>query len=203
MTVQNKNKKKRKVSLNTLGIILLIVLAAANFYVLQAKNSSKSQIDYLITNTNMVLQQTARLEQPPDDLKSRLEAVKDEFAAIQADFPNTVDRNEVIDYILEVAGECGVQILPLISDGWTEQALGQSYNVLTVSATAEGNLGDVKKFMTNLQNGKYSTLTIPQCVVARGSAPGIPADSDAIYVSVNMRIGIYTLATALEEDVVS
>jgi len=202
MTVQNKNKKKRKVSLNTLGIVLLIIIAAVDFYIWQANKASEIQIENLQYNIPLVQEQTGRIEAPADDLESRLEAVEEELNSVQADFRYAVDRNQVIDYLLKVAGECSVQILPLVSGGWASQDMGQSYDVLTIGLSADGKLEDVKTFMTRIQNGKYPTLAIPDCTFIRYGT-GMPAAGDEIYVSVSMRIGIYTLAAAPEQDSVS
>ncbi len=200
---QNKKTRQRKITLNAVGLIVLVVLAAANFYVWRANTAGEAQIAELNSKIGATRQQIDQIAEPADDLAARLEEVKAELAATRLDFPSTVDRNEVIDYILDVAGACKVQILPLVSNGWMSQNIGQSYNVLIINATAEGSLKAVEAFLNSLQSGEYPTLTIPECTITRTSIEEISAGENRIYVNVNMRIGIYTCSTAPEEGSVS
>ena len=200
MVEQKKNKKKSKLTLNRLGLILIVVVAAANIYVWRTNAASEMKIAELTDNITMVQQQINTVPEPADDLESRLEAVTEELAATKEGFPATVDRNKVIEYLLKTADECGIQILPLSSEGWEIEDLGQSYNVLSLSAIAEGTLKNVKIFMTEIQNGQYPTLTIPDCSVGRSGVAEISAAEDEMRVTANLKIGIYTFTPEPEEE---
>lgn len=194
MIDQKKNKKKRKLTLNTVWLILLVAVAAANLYVWRIDTAGEEQIAGLTGNISALEQQIDEITLPADDLDAKLVALEAELALTQEGFPATVDRNEVTDYLLKTAEECGVQILPLVSEGWSEENIGQSYNVLSLSAIAEGSLTDVKKFITCLQNGRYKTLTIPDCTVERKDTKTISSNEDEMQVTVDIKIGIYTFS---------
>ena len=198
--MMEQNKKKKRLTLNTVGLILLVVMAAAYFYIWQAKTNASAQVIELSNNVTVVQLQAKMIKEPVGGLESKLETVKAALASAQVGFPATVDRNEVIDYILRVAGDSGIQILPLVSDGWATQNIGKEYRVLKLSATAEGRLKDVEKFMTALQEGEYPTLVISEFTVTRknAAAPGFPGDE--MQVTVGMKIGIYTTVQQVTED---
>jgi hypothetical protein len=194
------NKKKKKLTLNTVGLILLAVILVAYFYVWKSGVNVKAQVFELSNNVTIAELQTKTIAAPADDLETRLNQVKAELAATQTGFPASVDRNQVIDYLLDTAGDYGVDILPLMSDGWAVENTGQEYIVLKITAIAEGALKDIEKFMTGLQNGRYPTLVISQCTVERKDValPGFPGDE--MMVIVNMKIDVYTVASWLTED---
>jgi len=200
MIEQNKNKKKRKLKLNTIGLILLVVIVAANIYVWRNNTAGKIEAATLNGNITAVRQQITAVTEPASDLESQLETLQTKLAAAQTGFPGTVDRNEVIDYILDTAKQYQVQVLPLVSDGWGVENIGQAYNVLSITATAEGSLKDVKSLIAALQTGPYPTLTISDCVVDRVSLTTLEAPGDDLQVSVKMKIGIYTFTPAPEKD---
>ena len=197
---QKKNKKKRKLTWNKVGLILLVALLAANFYVWKAKTASETQLAALKGDIGSVEQQIKEMPEPADDLESRLEKIKTGLAAVQEGFPATVDRNEVIDYLLKVAVECNVQILPLVSEGWMTQEIGQSYNVLSMTAAAEGSLTNVKRLITTLTNGQYPTLTISDFVVERTGDQDISVTEDEMQVRIGLRIGIFTFSPEPGEE---
>lgn len=190
MTEQN--KKKRKLTLNTIGLILLAVVIAANFYVWNNKAAAVTKETGLTASLAAAQQQLDDIAPPPDGLDARLEAAEAALAETQTGFPYSVDLNEVVDYLLDVAEECSVDVLPLFSGGWTVENYGQDYRVLSIDVTAEGSLENVKKLMTVLLTGRYPTLTVTDCSVAR-SGSGISAfPGNEMPVTVSMKIGIYT-----------
>jgi hypothetical protein len=137
---------------------------------------------------------------PADNLTAKLEEVKAALAATQTGFPNTIDRNKIIDYLLDLADEYRIQILPLESDGWNVVNIGQDYRVLRMGIIADGSLKDVEAFIIGLQTGRYPTLVVSDFTIGRDvvASPGFPGDE--MQVSVNLRIGIYTIASPLTED---
>ncbi len=189
------NKKKKKITLNNIGLVLLVLMAVAYFYIWQARTQAETQVSALSSNITTVRMQLTALEDPTDNLELELAAVKAELAAAQAGFPNTLERNEVVDYLLDVAGNYGIDILPLQSYGWASVQVGQEYRVLKIAIVARGNLKNVENFMNGLHAGRYPTLVISGCEVTRAdiSTPGFPGDD--MPVTVNMEIGIYTVAS--------
>jgi hypothetical protein len=198
MTEQD--KKKKKLTVNTIGLLLLVVIAAAYFYVWKASSSTGALAFELSNNITITQLKIKTLDEPAADIDARLTKIKAELSATQTGFPDSVDRNEVIDYILGVAGVSHIDILPLQSDGWSTQKIGQQYRVLSLTATAEGSLKNVQSFITALQAGKYPTLVISECEVKRKDAalPGFPGLE--MPVIVNLKVGIYTVTSWLTEE---
>jgi hypothetical protein len=192
--MMDKEKKKKKINLNTVGLILLVIIGVAYFYVWQARGNAAAQVAELSDNLTAAQMQINALSVPPDDLQAQLDTVQAELAAAKTGFPNSLDRNEVLDYLLSVAADSKIVILPVASDGWKDVKIGQSYRVLNIKAAAQGSLKDVENFMTTIQSGRYPTLVITGCEITRTDimAAGFPGDE--MPVKVDMEIGVYTVA---------
>ncbi len=200
MSGQNKNKKKSKLTLNTIGLVLLVVIVAAFIYVWKDNNAGRLTAAAMTANITTVQQQIKAISSPASDLQSQLDTLTAKLAAARSGFPATVDGNDVIAYILDTANETQVDVLPLASGGWATENIGQAYRVLSLTASAEGSLKDIKNFITALQTGRFPTLTIPDCTVNRVLQTALEAPGDDIDVSVNMKICIYTVITPAGKD---
>jgi hypothetical protein len=190
-----KKKKKTKLTWTNIGIVLIMLAVIGNFYVLKLKADTGAHARDLMNSITEVRTKISGIPAPEVDLVSQLNAVKAELTVINEGFPASVDRNDVLDYILRTASACEIQILPLSSDGWSVQDIGERYAVLGITTTAEGRLENVKKFIDLIQNGLYPTLTIPDFYITR-LTPG--SSGDAINISAKMRISIYTVPSAEE-----
>jgi hypothetical protein len=197
---QNNNKKKRRITWNLAGFFLLVIVIAANFYVWQARAADEAQMASLSANLAAVQQKINNVTEPANDLAARLAAAQAAYAATQTGFSTVVDRNEVVDYLLDVAEENSVEILPLTSEGWKTEQNGQKYNVLSITATVSGSLENVLNLIDSLHHGKYPTLAISNCIIHREntSSPGFPGED--MQVKVDISIGIYTFVP--EKDAV-
>lgn len=200
MTELLQAKKKKKITLTHIGIMALVIIAAANFYMWRANAAGKASALEITGNTAGTRQQLAQLAEPPStsELESRLTEVEAELKAIQAGVPVMADPNEVINYILGIADKYHVQILPLVSDGWSVKNIGQTYHVLSLTITAEGSLENVKDLMTTLQTDRYPSLALAECNIERTfTDDGIPPAEKNISVRASLRLEIYT--SGLEE----
>jgi hypothetical protein len=195
MNGQNKIKKKSKFNLNTIGLVLLVIIVTAYIYVWRNNNASQLQAAALSANITATQRQIKAVPAPASGLEPQLDTLKAKLDAAHSGFPAAVDRNEVIAYLLDTAQETQVGILPLATNGWVTENIGQAYNVLSFSATAEGNLDNVESFITAIQTGQYPTLTISGCSVDKPEAPG-----DEIQVTVNLKISIYTFTPPPGKD---
>lgn len=199
MTIENTVKKKKKLTLNKAGLILLALLVFACLYVSQVNIKNRNLA--LTLENDLYTSQTmaGALSGPAEGLEDKLREVENELAATLESFPKTVDRNEVVDYVLSVAVEHGITVLPLQSNGWSAEYAGQQYEVLSIKVNAEGSLKSVEDFINRLQKGKYPTLTISDCSVQRRSvgAPGFPGDE--MPVAVSLSLAVYTAPAPLAE----
>jgi hypothetical protein len=195
MTIET-NQKKKKISLNTIGLILLAVIAGLYFYTWQAGTTTQTQVFETSQNVTIAALQAKMYTTSVDDLNGQLEAAQNKLTAADTGFPVTVDRNEVIGYILDIAQDHNIQILPLASDGWAAQNIGIGYMVLQISANAEGALKNVNAFMDALQKGRYPTLVIPEFSISRMDVGQAGFPGEDMKVAVSMKICIYTVPQA-------
>jgi hypothetical protein len=192
-------KKKTKITLNAVGLILLVIIGAAYYCLWQARAGTEAQIADLSDNLTVDQMQIRAIKAPAEGLQAQLDTVQAELTAVKAGFPNTLDRNEVLDYLLDVAADHHIDILPVVSDGWTAVNLGQPYRVLKIGALAQGSLKDVENFMTTIQTGRYPTLVITGCQISRTDAASAGFPRDEMPVKVDMEIGVYTVASTSGE----
>lgn len=190
---QNNNKKKSRITWNLVGLGLLFIVVAANFYVWKARVADEAQNVSLTGNLAALQQQIDKMPEGSAYLTAQLEAAQTAYDATQTGFPTEVDRNEVMDYLIDIAAENGVQILPLTSEGWRTEQKGQAYTVLTIKASVYGRLDNVLSLIDNLHHGKYSTLAITDCNIKRdvSASPGFPGEE--MVVSADISLGIYTI----------
>ncbi len=184
-------KKKKKISLNAIGLVVLAVLVAANFYVYKARAAGNTEAAALKTEISQVMQQSAMLPEPAQDLDGQLQEAKTALSGAQDGFDTPVELNEVFSFMLKTAGESGVQVLPLTSDDWKTVNLGQRYYVLNIIADAEGRLKNMETFLDGLQDGPYLAFSIADCSI-KNPVPAIGQPAGEIYVTVKLKIEIYT-----------
>ncbi len=186
-----------------LGIIAVIAILVVNFVMWKGYFTEKSQIDVLKDEIAAVSEQTSQVPQPPSGLDSQLLGAQNSLTAALQVFPANVDRNDVVDFIFKNAEACGVQIVPLVSEGWEIESIGQSYAVLKYRGTVTGSLINAGNFITLLRNGDYPTMIITGCTIERvtGLVTDIP-DSD-IEVTIDLSITLYTTSVKVDKDIVS
>lgn len=204
VNLADKSKNKKPSSLMSwLGVIVVIAIIVTNIIVWRDYFAEKSQIDVLKGEIAQVNQQTSEVAQPPFGLESQLlEAQSNLTAALQV-FPANVDRNDVVDFIINTATECGVQMIPLISDGWVVESRGQSYLVLRYHGIVTGTLINASNFITLLRNGDYPTMIITGCSVDRISGLTEYILDSNIEVAIELSIALYTTSIQQTKDVIS
>jgi len=191
MTEQNK-KKKKNINLNMVCMSMLFLVIIGIFAIRNARASGDEMAAGLTGNITQTRAQIKGLPAIDKELDNKLAAARDALAATQSGFPDTLDRNGVVKYILDTAGQCEIQVLPLSSDGWFYENIGQEYNVLAISISASGSLENLKKFMDSVLTGRYPTLKISNFVVDRLPEEGNEFPGAEMMVSAYMTIGIYT-----------
>ena len=194
-----KVNKKNTLSLNRIGLILLAVILVAAFYVWQAGNKARAQVETVSANMTAALAAAEDIAGPSSNLSIRLETAITGLAAAQADIPSSLDRNAIFDFILKSGAEYNVQVLPINTDGFVTQNFGLDYQVLKLSVNVHGSLKDVESFMDGLQAGDYPTLVVSGFTITRQSSGVSGFPGDEMPVSVNMKITVYTASKLLTE----
>ncbi len=195
------NKIKRIFSLTLLGVIALVAIIVANVVLWRNNESKQSQIDELNNEISQVHQGIAGTPPPSGDLESKLAAAQSELETAQNALPGNVNGNDVIDYIIGVAEECRVEVVPLVVRGWSPGETGDYYGVLKLSGTVTGSLENATDFMTRLQEGKYPSLVITGCSVQRIDQAELSSSVLNVPVIINISIAVYGSSPAAEGGV--
>ncbi|MEE8598081.1 MAG: hypothetical protein V3S69_00915, partial [Dehalococcoidales bacterium] len=86
----------------------------------------------------------------------------------QSMFPTRLNSTEVISTILELANSLGVNAVPLVTQSWSTEVVGENnYDVLRLTIAAEGNFSQLVNFVSRLENGEYQTLVVEDLIVDR------------------------------------
>jgi outer membrane murein-binding lipoprotein Lpp len=188
---ETKNNKKRAFPMMLLGAIALVIIIVANVIVWRSYLDMQAQVEALKTEVQQVNEQVAQAAAPPSGLESKLEIAKGELANALQVFPGNIDKNDIVDFILNTAQECQVQIVPLVAEGVGTGSDGQSSNTLKYHGTVTGSLSRVSSFMTKLHNGKYPTMIITECTVQRVTVQDNSISDNDIAVTVDFDITLY------------
>ena len=202
--IESGNHKKGMFSIKSMLAIALIVIVIANIVIWAIHLNKSSQADSLTEEIALINEDIQQMSTPPGDLEAEIESAKAALAAATEDFPVSVNRNEVMDFILDTADSCGVQVIPLVSEGWSDEEAGASYRVLGFSGTVTGSITDITEFICELQNSSYKTLTVRDINITSQSGlhPENPTYENDIPVSVSLSIAVYTCPLTDYEDAV-
>jgi septal ring factor EnvC (AmiA/AmiB activator) len=192
--------KKRMISLTAFGVIVLVVVIAANVVVWKNNRDKQSQIAGLQSEISQVQQKIKASPATPADLDARLAVAQAALAEAQNVLPGTISRNDVIDYILNTGAQSQVQVVPLVSAGLAPGNAKQSYRVFTFTATITGTLENAMDFMTRLQGDKFPTLVITDCSVTKIEATDFARPEKSTHVTVSLSIAVYIASPATSED---
>jgi len=137
-------------------------------------------------------QALAQMPEPPQNLEQRLEAAQVRLDAEQSVFPSNLHSTEVVNTILGLADDCGIRAIPLVTQSWSTEVVGEhSYSVLRLTVAADGNFTQLVSFVGRLENGEYETLVVENLSMARVPG-GESASEEALIFIASFDLTIYT-----------
>lgn len=143
-------------------------------------------------------QALAQIPESPQNLEQRLEAAQARLDAEQSVFPSNLHSTEVVNTILELANDCGIRAIPLVTQSWSTEVVGEhSYSVLRLTVAAEGIFTQLVSFVSKLENGEYETLVVENLSIARVPG-GESASEEALTFIASFDLAIY--AQSLTSD---
>ena len=204
MKTESENKKRNLLSIKSMLAVALVLIVIANIVVWVNHLNKRSEVESLNGEIALINENIKQTVIPPDGLEKEIESARAALAAATKDFPVSVNRNEVMDFILDTADSCGVQVIPLVSEGWSNEEAGATYRVLGFSGTITGSMSEISDFICELQENSYKTLTIKNIsITSRPDLyPDNPTYSNDVPVSVSLSIAVYTCPQTEYKDAV-
>ena len=185
-----------------LPIVILIIILSMVYYLfgIDYMNQRKEQKS-LTSQLAEVTQTLGEVPEPPQNLEQRLEATQASLAVEQSAFPSRMNTTEVVDTILKLADDCDVKAIPLATEPWAEEKIGEhGYPVFRLNLVVEGSFSQLVDFVKKLGNGGFNTLIVENVRVARVTEA---SDEESvaegiIFITANLDLAIY--AQSLNSD---
>jgi len=185
-----------------LGIaILIIIVLVGNAYFGLSYMKQHNNHEALASQITDVSQALAQIPQPPQDLEQRLASAQASLAAEQSTFPSKMNSTEVINAILKLADACEVKAIPLITQPWSMENVGEyGYYVFRLDIAVEGSFSQLVSFLSKLENGEFKTLIVKDLSISRVSeqSEGEADTKETIPVTASLSLAIYTQSPASE-----
>jgi len=188
---------KGKLLIAILIIILLVVYAYFGMGYMKQHNRHEA-----LTSQIADVKQTLReIPGPPQDLEQRLEVAQASLAAEQSVFPRRMNSIQIINTILKLANDCEVKAIPLITQPWSMENVGEHcYYVFRLNVAVEGSYSQLVTFVSKLENGEFKTFIVEDLSVTRFTEQpeGQTVTEETIPVTTSLDLAIYTQSTASE-----
>ena len=177
--------------------IILLVVALLVVYYLLGTGYLKQQRQHLALASQLA-SDTAALAQipgPPADLEQRLEAANVTLETAKKILPARMSSTQIVNAILRLAEECEVKAIPLVTQPWTTQELGDhGCSVFRFSVAVTGTFDRLTSYLSKLENGELKTLIVENTSVNRVfEEPGETVyPPGVIPVNASLDLAIYT-----------
>ncbi len=177
-------------------IALLIVILLVVYYLLGMDYlKQRQQQAALAPQISDVTQVLAQMPEPPQDLEQRLASAQDNLTAEQKAFPGEMNSTRVINTILELADECQVRAIPLVTEPWSAVKIGEhDYHLFRLNVAVEGSYLNLVSFTGKLESEEFETLIVEHLSVTRmaGQSGEGTVPEGNIPVSASLDLAIYT-----------
>jgi hypothetical protein len=147
--------KPRKLMITLLIIVLLVVyyMLGTGYLKLREEN------DTLASEITSVTGNLTQIPTPPADLEQRLTTAQADLDAAVNSFPIELNTTVIVNYILELADDIGVKVIPLVTQPWTIESYNDyNYSVFRLNVTVTGTSAQLVSFLRQLENGEVQTL---------------------------------------------
>lgn len=150
--------------------LLIIVLLVVYYFLGMGYMKQRKEHEVLTSQIADVAQTLKEIPKPPQDLEQRLAAAQASLAAEHRVFPSKMNNTQVINTILELADDCEVKAIPLITHPWSMEEISEhSYYVFRLNVAVEGSLPQLLTFLGELENAQFETLIVEGLSVTRVS----------------------------------
>lgn len=175
--------------------VLITILLVVYAYLGIGYMKQSGEREALTSQITEAIETLREIPKPPQDIEQRLAAAQASLVAEQSIFPIKVNSTEVVNTILELADDSGVKAVPLETEPWSIQDVGERvYYVFRLNVTVEGSLSHLSNFVSKLENGRFRTLVVEDLSVTRVSEPSEEegVSEGTISVVASLDLAIYT-----------
>lgn len=146
---------RKKTILVPMVIILLVVYAYFGLGYLKELKEHKVLASQLADINQTLTDVTASSQ----DLEQRMSAVQASLAVEQNRFPEKVNSTQVINSILQLADDTGVKAIPLVTQPWSIENVGEyDYYVFRLNVSVTGDFSQLVNFISQIEDSEFSTL---------------------------------------------
>jgi len=189
---------------NKLLIILLIIVLLVVYYLFgmdyMKQRKEHEALTSQITDVALALKQIPELPQDLEHdlergLEQQLAAAKARLVTEQSAFPSKINSTEVINSILELGDDCEVKAIPLVTQPWSIENVGEhDYYVFRLNVAIEGSFSQLVNFISELENGKFKTLVVENLSVTRAAEQpeGETIPEGTVFVTASLDLAIYS-----------
>lgn len=180
-------------------ILIIFLLAVYYLFGMDYMKQGKEQ-EVLTSQITEVTQTLEQIPRPPQDLEQRLAVARASLAAEQRAFPSKINTTQVINTIIELADDCEVKAIPLVTQPWSTEKVGEhGYYVFRLNVAVEGSFSRLVSFVSKLERAGYKTLIIENMSVTRVTEQPeegtVPEGTIPITASVNLVIYTQSLSS--------
>ena len=188
--------KTRKLLILLLIIVLLVVYTTLGMdYVKQWRKH-----EALASEIAEATRALAQIPAPPADLEPRLAAARVSLDTVRNSFPGKLNSTRIINAILNLADDAGVKAVPLVTQPWTTEDIGDhGYAVFRLNVAVTGTFTQLVSFLSKLESGELPTLIIEHTSVTRLTETSEGKTiSEGIPVNARLDLVIYTQPATIE-----
>ena len=175
-----------------LPITIFIIMLLVVYYLLGAGYLKQRQEHQALTAQIIEATETLKEMPQPQDFGEQLAAAQASLAVEQNAFPGKVNTTQVINTILKLADECELKAIPLVTQPWSIEKVGEhDYYVFRLNVAIEGGFAQLVSFVSRLENGDYETLIVKNVSVTRLTEPAAAETEATIPVTASVDLTIY------------
>lgn len=173
--------------------ILAVTLLVGYCYLGMSYLKQGNEQEALTSQISEVSQTLREIPEPAEDLEQRLAAAQGSLAAAQGSFPSQINTTQVINSILELADSQGVKAIPMETQPWLIETVGEhEYCVFRLNVAAEGSLSQLQTFIGELEQSEFKTLIMEGIEVSRNTKLIEEGEGGTVPFTASLNLAIYT-----------
>jgi len=177
-----------------LAIVLAIFLIAVYAFFGVDYLDQEAQKEVLTRGISDAREALALIAELPKDTEERLATAQAGLTAVQNEFPTEIDTTLVVSTILRLGEECGVKVLPLVTEAWSGNEVGgHEYPVFRVEIDVEGAFIDTMDFLSMLESTEFKTLILGDLNISSIGEPlgERDLDGETSLMMTNLELAVY------------